>query len=288
MSDFIRLSRLAQDLKSCEVSGSGVRDSAAKTAIALVGERAAIDEPALVNCAALAISMPRIESTEITRGVCHLIDETDMHDLPDAPPSFLTRPRIIETRDETYSLFADVASLGIYDLDGMTFIVMLAYSGAAIVEKVRDPWGKKISKLRYDDARAQNEKIRRDYMTEALRFLTVLSVLLEAERTPVEVGKVFEKKKEKRKAEALGIQKPLVERVYLSKRYENAGSSTGSSAIEASGNIKGRISADVTVRGHLKRQRYGEGSALTKWIYVDAFESRRWIKPAPRKTIVSI
>jgi len=40
--------------------------------------------------------------------------------------------------------------------------------------------------------------------------------------------------------------------------------------------LNGRAAEQRTVSGHLKRQRYGEGRALTKWIYVEQYEARRW------------
>lgn len=41
----------------------------------------------------------------------------------------------------------------------------------------------------------------------------------------------------------------------------------------------GRTAAQVQVRGHLKRQRYGVGNASVRWIYVSGYDARRWVAP---------
>jgi len=39
------------------------------------------------------------------------------------------------------------------------------------------------------------------------------------------------------------------------------------------------VADEVEVSGHLKRQRYGEGRAKTRWIRVESYEARRWYGP---------
>ena len=50
-------------------------------------------------------------------------------------------------------------------------------------------------------------------------------------------------------------------------------------AVETEETIEGRVADAVVVSGHMKRQRYGEGHALVKWIYVAGYSARRWFAP---------
>ena len=50
----------------------------------------------------------------------------------------------------------------------------------------------------------------------------------------------------------------------------------------------GKQLKDVTVKGFLRKQHYGKDNSLTKWIYIDSFDSKRWKSNLDTKMIVDI
>ncbi len=50
----------------------------------------------------------------------------------------------------------------------------------------------------------------------------------------------------------------------------------------------GRVLEDVKVKGYLRKQHYGENNSETKWIYIDDFDSSRWVKKKDKKIIVDM
>jgi hypothetical protein len=42
------------------------------------------------------------------------------------------------------------------------------------------------------------------------------------------------------------------------------------------------MATQTMVRGHLKRQPFGPRSSQRKWVYVSAYEARRWVSPKPQ------
>lgn len=262
-----------------------IREAAALVASQCWGMAEALRRPALVNVAALAVAATRgrLLVHQVRPAAAMLVDSTDLHSLPSEAPSLLRRPWILEARrpETGERLFGSTASLAGYEVDGATYLLGLQYPDGAAVARWTPHWtGEDIeagipaeTSPLIADVDAHHEWAR-----EAARFVIVLGLLLEADGAPLtisdEVGRATRGRGD---APAWSIRNVYLERP---ERRGKSGSIAGGGAPEG-----GRVAEAVEVRGHLRRQRHGPGSELTRWIYVASYEARRWVAPRARVVV---
>lgn len=105
------------------------------------------------------------------------------------------------------------------------------------------------------------------FASSAARYLLVLGLLSQAEGSPLQID--IDKRTRWRHVR-IDLQRQPVERELM--------------LPAPAPHPDGRVEESRPVSGHLKRQRYGEGRALVKWIYVQGYAARRWFA---RRWIVS-
>lgn len=264
--------------------GSALRERAAELALSVHGERA-MELPALMNVAALALSLPRLEVHEMSPGAIRAIHGTDLHGLPGTAPGLLRHAWLLETkRPEREHLFGQVASLAGYPLDGHVFLIGLGYPDGVFVARWTPAWGERDIEIPEDESPLIEDRDgHREFAREAARFVTVLGLLLEARGTPLSLAR--ETTERITGASRRDSADWLVRRISISEEYQHA-----SQLRHAHGSAAGRdglLDVEVPVRGHVKRQRYGPGLSEVRWIYVDGYDARRWIAPKPLKVLVS-
>lgn len=271
------------------------REAAAAVAIATWGRERAIDLPELINIAMLAVQMPRLAVHELRGRVPAVVDETDLHSLPDEPPGLLRAPWLLEVRtpgpESLFPTGSDSAccSLGGYELEGTYYLVGLDYPDGATVVRWRPTWSggeleagvvveRDTSLLGGIDAADHAA-----WGAAAARFSVVLGLLLDAEGAPLRTSEDGPSLPRSRPGKGGAARPWITRRVYL---VEGPGERGGAPAGGAAG-TRDLVPTRAEVRGHLKRQRHGPGRAETKWIYVASYEARRWVAPRPVRTIVT-
>lgn len=271
--------------------GADLRAQAGLLALSVFGEAIVLDAPALINVAALALSMDRLTVHRVSSGAVRAVHETDLHTLPGEPPRLFLRAWIVEARNpERENLFGSTAALGGYVVGDAIFLVGLRYPDGVSVARWRPEW-----KERDLDATVQRDESplvddvdgHHEWAREAARFAIVLGLLLDAEGAPISVAD--ESPKGKRSKSVGGRRNHgewITRRVYVNERtFRSVRQSTSLRDKEAI--PEGLRPIQVDVGGYLKRQPYGPGNTLRKWIYVQGYEARRWVSPRPLRIDVA-
>jgi hypothetical protein len=278
-----------------------LRERAAAVALVEHGEATFAAAPELTNVAALSLSLEQLVVHVLQPEVMDLVDGTDLHQLPDAPPRLLRRGWIVEVPhpERGERLFADVACLGGYALNGKVFLVGLGYPEGARVGVWTPRWtGEDLDGTVSEDRSPLLGDVaaHQAWMREAARFAVVLGLLLDAEGVPVQITD----ESSRAKAPPIRSKKTKPPPAWVTRyvaiapetaRGEPAGpTDVGAPPTEigATAATAGRQAGLVGVRGHLKRQPYGPGGKLRKWVWIDSHEARRWLAPGPRKVIVGV
>lgn len=133
-----------------------------------------------------------------------------------------------------------------------------------------------------------------DWLSQAVQFSINLGELTAAENAPLRID---EERTEHRTPGSLlrpqaGQRKSppdlrwVVKHVYLDEPSRRSVSSRNASTSEPVDTSQ-RVLANVEVRAHMRRQRFGPGNSQTKRIYIDPFEARRWTSGRPLKVMIS-
>lgn len=272
------------------------RERAAARALACFGGALLLDLPELVNVAGLSISMePRLVLHRVSPGAASLVHATDLHSLPGEPPRLLRDGWLLESRDiESEPLFGRTVCLGGYRLEEAIYLVGLDYPDGANVARWVPHWGE--GDLEQALVTPDHSPLIADFdahyewAREAARFALVLGLHLDAEGSPVVTTEEHgphpgqqrrgagQSVRDKRQADW------IVRRVHLSKLFTPRAGDTppGDGALDTAH----RLGQMTAVHGHLKRQPYGPGAALRRWIWVDGYEARRWVAPKPLRVDV--
>lgn len=280
------ISDLISPLRERRLPLSGdLRQDAALLATLAYGRRL-LEQPALVNFAALAISMSdRLIVHRLAHGAVRAVAETDLHSLPGEPPQLLRGPWILESRSPEEPLFGATAALAGYPLDDAIFLLGLDYPDGVYVARWTPHWEEREISVAEDDSPLIADVDRhREWAREAARFVVVLSLLLESEGSPVEVSE--ERQRPHGRGSGGGRSSDwVVRRVHLGRIIRSV--SRPAQSQEPQPSAEERQARTVPVRGHIKRQPYGPGRSLRRWIYVESYEARRWISPKPLRIEVS-
>jgi len=277
--------------------GGGVDDfrvSAATMAAQVFGAGALLGAPALVNCAGLALSMARLVRYELTADAIALVHGTDLHTLPGEPPRLLRGAWILESRHpEKHPLIESdmgrwgmTASLGGYPLDGAIYLVGIGYPDGIAVARWAAKWtGEDLAEGIPPDSSPLIDDVdqHRSWAREAARLAVVFSLLLEAASRPITVDEPPGERKRRAYGANNGSRSWTVRRVHLRMPTPRRSAPLGEGTDQA---LRDRQGVNVSVRGHLKRQPYGPGATLRRWVYVEAYQARRWIAPRPARIIV--
>ena len=248
----------------------------------------------LHNVAGLALaSRERLEVHEIRPAVARLIAATDLHTEPSTAPLLLERPFIVESDYERREfLFGETWSIGCYQLiPGSWYLVGLVGEGAYAVRWCPIWRGGEIALgLKTERSPLIKTEEHGDFerwAQEAARWVLIYSLLREADRSPIETA-VREERKVRGKRPK-GWDSDGIVRVRV--RVTDAVCSVlASDAVrEAVSNPEKRdgVAALVRVCGHLKRQPYGEGGKLRKWVWIGGYQARRWLAAGAVHTVVS-
>jgi len=249
--------------------------------------------PAFFDVCELALRVgPQLLVHHLRPAATETVHATDLHGLPGEPPRLLRRPFLIEAVDcEHRSLFGSTSCLaGIPRASGDVLLIGLQRPDGIAVTLWQPVWGERDLEHVGDGIpvllHSGTEDAHRAWSNEAARFLTVLSMLLEAEGTPLQRtdrGGRLPNGQTPRPGQ--GWTERVVERtVRISEtdretrtRAPHAGTTTP---------IAGRAAAVVPVAGYLCRKPHGPGNRLRKTVYVAGYSARRYVASEARVHVV--
>lgn len=274
--------RMRPHMSQAQAVSSDLRRQAAALALSAYGIQGAA-RTEYVNIAALALLMhPHLVVHRISSGASHLIEDTDLRTLPAEPPHLLRGPCILTSRNPERGecLFGNTAELAMYALDGTIYLIGLHYPVALSVAPWRPHWSAHELEVVSGGSTAliDNVDAWREWGQQAARFAVILGLLLDAEGTTLLVeGPRASRGEAKGRRNQSRPASWSVRRVYVdNKGYRPSAPGSGEGE---SRDISRLQLARVMVTGFLRRQPYGPGGALRKWVYIQSYEARRWVAP---------
>ena len=285
MPGYTTLRQLIRRLRALpQPNTGGIREDAAVLALQAAGPAT---PPAMVNVAALALSMPRLCAHELSRGVVRLVHDADLRSLPEGPPEMMQSGWLIDTRDPEreplgWPALGDnqTAALGGYMVDGVYYLVGVGYPDGAMVATWRPQWGEGEITIPVDDEPLIDDiEGYQAWGREAARFSLILGLILEAEGAPITIRGDDESERRTHRLRRLAAGDDWsVRRIILSRLERRYGGAVDGVSSGINGTA-GRIAQQAMVRGHLRRQPYGRRNQLRKWVWVNSYEARRWVAP---------
>lgn len=231
--------------------------------------------------AALAIQSRGAPETWLVRpSASRVIVGTDLHSIPDKPPRLLTRPGVVEAhRPETGDrLWGNIASLGWCQIESGMYLFGIGYPEPDAPEAIDWAAAKWSPEWTGQDLEPQMPGLdltsplirdlaeHNEFARNAVRYLTVFGLLAEVQDGPLSI-ELDHKTKWRHVRLTQRTPQPRIDARPEPPEQPVADEQPG------------RVVAERTVTGHLKRQRYGERSALVKWIYIEGYSARRWCMP---------
>jgi len=225
----------------------------------------------------------------LTDGVAKKIINTRIENLPNELPDKMKKSFLFEAKDKSV-LFDDITAIGGFLLKG-DLVLLSAYSdGNTIWQHTKSSFdGRKLEDIQFDENPSEEiygrKVVDRATRKDTFAFVTILSIMLEAERTPILIdggNKKNRKRNERNKANKAGSW--IERRIYIDAKYNKKQEYTDHLTI----NKDDKMKHEVYIQGFLRNQPYGPKHGLRKWIYVEGFESSRWVNKGDKKIIVGL
>jgi hypothetical protein len=272
------------DLSEFEFSGDLRKD------LARYCESRKIDIREYGNIIAYRLSFGATLTTHVLTGaVSKKIVSTKIETMPTELPAALKKSFLFEAKDDE-TLFDDVIAIGGFLLDGDLVLISAYQDENTFWQHEKGAYdGRNLSNIQFD-REITSEKFgdlweKRANRKDTFAFITVLALMMEAERTPIVVDEGTKKaKKRNNKADNWNSGPPWIERrVYINAKYQSDNKDDHISL-----NKDGKELKSVHVQGFLRNQPYGPRHKLRKWVYIEGFDSTRWAKHGHTKIIVGI
>lgn len=255
----------------------------------LLPELARGDLALLHHMAVLAyVSRGRVSAHLVRPAAARLVHETDLHSIPDEAPPMLRGAWIAEVRrpETGERLWGDTFALAGYPMEGGR-VSLMGLRWSATADRIAGLWSPGWSGEDVPppgpvltDPHSDLDDVER-WTAEAGRFATVLALLLISEAAPVRVSEESVKEQRQRLPRGVKGDGVSVRHIYLDQR--RAAAQAGAETPQGDEVDREGLDMRTTwVRGHIRRQRYGERWRETKWIYVAGHSSRRWMAPGVR------
>lgn len=227
----------------------------------------------------------------LTEGVIEKIKNTKIENMPNEIPDLLKQSFLIEGRRDK-PLFDDIYSIGGFLINNEIILInktltdgepglfcqheRTSFDGRNI-DDINFVYNKNVNfDASYTQARTRKE---------TFAFIIILSLMLEAEKTPLIIENKKEKSNKKMKSKNIDNETTwITKRIYIDRNIKYNNISKGQDVLDKTG----KQLKDVIVKGFLRMQHYGEGYSKTKWVYIDNYESKRWTKEKNKKIIVDI
>jgi hypothetical protein len=212
----------------------------------------------------------------LTEGVIEKVKNTKIENVPNEVPLLMKNSFLFEAKNDNF-LFDNIVSIGGFTFNNEICLLIGTKDNYYIQHHDASFDGRKIEDLNlvYNTNITYPESfIQLKERKDTFAFATILSLMLEADRTPL----IIETKAEKKNNKTKNIKKNITEtgwtnkRIYIDRNIQYKNNSKVYSELDKNG----KQLKDVTVRGFLRKQHYGKDNAQTKWIYIESFDSTRW------------
>jgi len=218
----------------------------------------------------------------LTDSVCKKVQRVKIESLPTGYPKFIEKPFLIEAKPGSY-LLDDIDAIGGFIDDEDNLILIIYSANGTFFTRAKDPFkGTRIDAINFIP-RHDSFIPPADKNMNVFPFITVLALMLEAEKTPILID--YGTKKSRKRSSAKGKNADLSDwiecRIYIDAKYS---SKTAKDSIPM--DKEGKEKRDVHIQGFLRNQAYGPEHSLRKWIYVEDFDSTRWAKKGDRKITI--
>jgi hypothetical protein len=226
----------------------------------------------------------------VTDGVSNRIRHIKIENMPTELPNALKRSFLFESHKSV--LFDDIIAIGGFLLDGELVLISVYQDGSTYWQHEKGAYdGRNLSDIQFDDNISQDkyaeQEVKRANRKDTFAFITVLSLMLEAERTPIMIDDGNKKTRKRNKLKKKSSTNDWIERrIYINAVYKTEQKDENYFPMDM--DKEGKIKREVFVNGFLRHQPYGPEHKLRKWIYIDGFESTRWNNDKPTKIILDI
>jgi hypothetical protein len=225
----------------------------------------------------------------LTDGVIEKVKHTRIENMPKEIPLFMQNSFLIETRHDNKMFFDNIRSIGGLLINNEIYLIFETNDEKLHSQTFSKSFdGKKIEDINmiyaYDDNKDSLDTIYMKERKDVLSFILLFSLMMEAERTPFSVEMKDNKKHNGGKLKSKEKTDWIEKRIYIDKiiKYKNKGD--GGGVLDKDG----KHLKDTSVHGFLRLQHFGKGLSESKWIYIDDYDSRRWVNSGDTRIIVGI
>ena len=222
----------------------------------------------------------------LTDSVCKKVQRVKIEGLPNSYPKFLEKPFLIEAKPGSY-LFDDVDAIGGFIDDNDDFVLVIYSKNGTLFTRTKNPFsGVRIDQINFVP-REGSFIPPADQNPNVFAFLTIFALMMEAEKTPITVdhGTKKSRKRNQSKDRNSNLSDWIELRVLIDAEYtarKKQKSVADAIPIDKSDKEK----RDVSIDGYVRLQHYGPNNSLTKSIFVDDFDSSRWVSTRDKKITV--
>jgi hypothetical protein len=225
---------------------------------------------------------------KLTDGVIEKVKRTKIENIPNEIPKFMKQPFLFEARNDKM-LFDNINSIGGFIYNNEMFLIIGTQGNRYYCQREKLSFdGRKIEDIDFVFNTNVNygSFIQLKTRKDTFAFVTILSLMLEAEKTPLTIDNKSEKtnNKSQNNKNKNSETEWITRRIYIDKNIKYKNTSNEHNTLDKNG----KHLKEVIVNGYLRRQHYSKDLSETKWIYIDNFDSKRWITEKDTKIIVDI
>ena len=273
INELIPTGNLIDDIEQlCKLNGRNLSDLPEGMALVL-GLRIKLGNPLTVHV--------------LTDSVCKKVQSVKIETLPTEYPDFLKNPFFIEAKPGNF-LFDNIDAIGGF-IDNDDFILVLWADNGTYFTRTKTPFvGIRLDKITYVPRQDPLSLLTADKNKNVFPFITILALMLEAEKSPVQIDHDTKKSKKRSIAKSKNndLSAWIEKRIYIDAKLSYKTDKTVKDENTTSMDKEGKEKLGVTVHGFLRHQAYGPEHSLRKWIYIEDHESSRWKKIGDRKITV--
>jgi len=218
----------------------------------------------------------------LTEAVCKKVLRVKIENLPTEYPAFLENPFFIEAKPGKV-LFDNIDAIGGFIDENDEFYLVIWSDEGTHFTKTKTPFkGIRLDQIDYvqhpnsfPPPAGQNKNV--------FPFITILALMLEAEKTPIEIDHGTKKTRKRNQIQNKQKDQPdwIEKRIFIDAKFTLT-AAKDTVPMDKTGMEK----KEVHIQGFLRHQAHGPGHSLRKWIYIEDHSSTRWKKPGDRKITV--